>query len=303
VCGEIFVLDIGFPQKLVEEEAQTFSLFQMDEAARLLPVRAAVSHKANHGRVLIIAGSTGKWGAALLCARSASCSGAGFVYVASHEMPNEVLRESPEFLVSTLEDIKDFSVFDAVVIGPGLGVGTKTLEVLERLSATKNLPVLVDADGLTTLAQSQFEIPNHWVLTPHMGEFSRFLEISVDEIEFNRWKALELFRKNCQSIVVLKGFHSQVSSCFEKPKIRIVDSGNSALAKAGSGDVLSGLIGGLIAQGLHSEDAAALGCYIHGRAADLYIRDRGHPATLLISELFHEIPRVFSELDAAKALR
>ncbi len=302
VSGDVFVLDIGFPEELVNEIAKGFSLYQMMDAAFRLPTREQTSHKANHGRVLILAGSPGRWGAALLCARSASRSGTGFVYVASHEMPNEVLQSNPEFLVSTISEIQDFSVFDAIVIGPGLGTGIQTRDVLSKLKSL-NVPVLVDADALTELAASEQAIPENWVLTPHMGEFSRLIQKPVDEIEFNRWQALKYFRARSQATVVLKGFHSQVASWKNFEKVQIVESGNSALAKAGSGDVLSGLIGGFLAQGLSSMDAAALGCYVHGRAADLYIRDRGHPATLLISELFEEIPKVFSELSAARGLR
>jgi len=216
-------------------------------------------------------------------------------------MPSEVLQSSPEFLVSTISEIQDFSVFDSIVIGPGLGTGVRTREILSKLMSL-NVPVLVDADALTELASSGFKIPQNWVLTPHMGEFSRLIHKPVDEIEFNRWQALKTFRAKSQAIVVLKGFHSQVASWEESEKIQIVESGNSALAKAGSGDVLSGLIGGFLAQGLSGTKAAALGCYIHGRAADLYVRDRGHPATLLVSELFEEIPKVFSELSAARGL-
>lgn len=294
-AGDLFVLNIGYPEELVRAEAKTFQLYRGQEAVKDLPVRSNIGHKANHGRVLILAGSSGKWGAAILCGRSASRSGVGFVHVMSTEEPQEVLRQSPEFLCSRWDDSTDLEAFDAIVVGPGLGVNPKTQDILLKLAQTHR-PVVADADALTVLANEQIRIPEHWLITPHMGEFSRFLPLTTDQIEFHRWKALEMFWEQQACAVLMKGFHSQFCRKVPDRQVSIIEAGNSALSKAGSGDVLAGLVGGFLAQGLSLRQASCLGAYVHGRAADLYIRDKGHPATLLVSELFEEIPRVFREL-------
>lgn len=294
-CGRVRVLDIGFPKDIVHEEAKSVFLFTRRQAVRLLPVRSATGNKARFGRVLIIAGREGMEGAGILCASAASRSGAGYVTWAPRE--RVALDEAPpDFLKRTWERLlkEGFRDFDAIAVGPALGIDTPAARLLERLRR-QGAPAVVDADALSWLARTRKKsCPSHWILTPHARELGRLLDEKASVIEGDRQVSARRASLLTGAIVLLKGFHTMVD---DGRVSFIVHSGNSALAKAGSGDVLTGLIAGLRAQGLEPLRAALLGAWIHGACADLWVKKGRTQRTLMASDLPALLGEVFRGLE------
>lgn len=266
--------------------------YALKDAKKDLPKRSLNSHKATYGKVLILAGRDGYWGAGILACKAALKVGCGYVYWGSFKNPQNVVGKIPEVLTLHIGNIKDFKMFDAVLIGPGLGVTSKTLKVLKKL---KNHPcVVVDADALTVFSQSPFEIPKSWILTPHPGEMARLLKTSTKSINSNRQKAVERFRNLYASHLVLKGYKTLVSC---GSHIVEIQSGNESLAKAGSGDVLSGMITSLLAQGLAPLKASCLAAFIHGYVATLWKKNfTSH--SLNPSDVIEILPQVLRGLQS-----
>jgi len=251
-----------------------------------LPTRKKTDNKSQGGRVLIWAGSKTMPGAATLSAKSASRMGAGYVHVSN----SKVLQFFPEAMIW---DKKDLSRFSAVLIGPGMGVNQTTLKALRKLKKT-SIPVVIDADALTVAARYKlFPFPSHWVATPHSGELSRFLNISADEVQKNRQYAIEIAQKKLGCAILLKGFQSLF--CDGK-NIDLIPTGNVALAKGGSGDVLGGMIVGLLAQGCSPREATLLAAYLHGEMADQWIKEKKDHLSLTPSDLIEKIPEALYRL-------
>ncbi|MGZ3743291.1 MAG: NAD(P)H-hydrate dehydratase, partial [Pseudobdellovibrionaceae bacterium] len=272
-CGRIQSLNIGFPTELVKKTADRVFLVGRASARKLLPSRTSTSNKTHFGHLLIVAGSAGMEGAALLAAEAAARMGCGYVSLCSPS-PEIFKKSRPDFLRLSLDGFfkSDLKKYTAVVVGPGLGVNLQTSQILEYL-LKHHRKVLVDADALTVLAQNpSWELPENWLLTPHAGELSRILGVPAKALEEDRLQSVQRAQKNKACLVLLKGFRTVLGAA---KKIYIIGSGNVALAKAGSGDVLSGFIGSLMAQNLPTDKAAALGAYLHGWIADDWLR-RGH---------------------------
>ncbi len=302
--GQICICDIGFPEDLVSRTAATHSVLLKQEAASLLPTRKNISNKSDYGRTVIVAGQKNMWGAAVLSSRSAFRAGSGYVYLLSFDDPSHVVNLTPETMFFYLKDsVQEFSEFrkaTAWVVGPGLGASEKTFNLIEELIRLEVKSVLLDADALTSIAKfkkNNFKLPATWIVTPHTAELSRLTGESVEEIEYDRFVALQHFHKLYDCQILLKGFHSVY---YNGEHFSIINSGNSSLAKAGAGDVLSGIIGGLMAQGFETDSATQLGAFAHGLAADLWVQDDNYVASLLTSELIEWIPKAFKELDNEK---
>lgn len=282
-CGRIRLVDIGFPRELVASQARSVFLIGQKGAKKLLPQRVLTANKTNFGHLLVIGGARGMEGAAQLSAEAAVRMGCGYVTLCTPQKSHG-WRGRPDFLRLSLEAFykSDLQKYTAVVVGPGLGLGPHTWRVLQHLLACHR-KVLVDADALTVLAQKNVsKLPPTWLLTPHAGELSRLLGGRSTELEKNRILSARRGQKCFQSVLLFKGFRSVVAN---SDKCYIIGSGNVALAKAGSGDVLGGFIGSLMAQGLATDRAAVLGAYLHGRIADDWLR-RGHTnRTLMASDL------------------
>lgn len=282
-CGRVHSVDIGFPVKLLQEKAKTVFLIGEASASRLIPSRQTTANKARFGHLLVIAGSKGMEGAALLVSEAAARMGCGYVTLCS--LGSELYRKArPDFLHLPFEDFlkNDLKKYSAVVVGPGLGVGAQSFQVLEHLLKNHS-KVLMDADALTVLAQKPgAKLPGEWLVTPHAGELSRLLGSSAKSLEEDRLQSAERAHKTLGSVVLFKGFRSVVAV---PEKRYIIGSGNVALAKAGSGDVLAGFIGSLMAQGLSTAKAAVLGAYLHGRIADDWLRRAHSTRTLMASDL------------------
>jgi hydroxyethylthiazole kinase-like uncharacterized protein yjeF len=294
--GRLIVLPIGFPRRLVKDVALSTEAVDARLAKKLLPQRAKTANKSNMGHAAIFAGRNGMWGAALLAAISAFRSGAGYVTLASHSDPEAHLAAHPEVLTALIDDevLWKHPRWTAVGVGPGLGVGVETEKTILRLLERGEKKVVLDADALTTLAQMQFrQLPASWILTPHAGELSRLIGVDAKIIEADRFHYAREAANRFGAIVLLKGYRTVIAA---PDKTYIVLSGNSALAKAGTGDVLTGLLTGLLAQGLDSVRAAALGAYVHGRIADDWLASGRHRGALVASDVRDLLPVLLERL-------
>lgn len=293
--GKLRILPIGFPYEALRGIATSHFLFTERLARRYLPARKDTSNKSDHGRLLVVAGSPGLWGAGILASTSAFRVGAGYVTWASHEAPYEVLKEIPEVLTAQVSDVRLWQgPLSAVCVGPGLGSGKATAEIVEKLKRLENVPVVVDADALDACVEHQlFPLPSSWVITPHSGELARILKIHAQDVERDRFRAARAAFDLAKCHVLLKGFRSVIAY---GERCMVVHAGNSALAKAGTGDVLTGMIGGLLAQGLETPQAVATAAYLHGRLADEWVRSGNDKSSLTASDLRVLLPQVVSRL-------
>jgi hydroxyethylthiazole kinase-like uncharacterized protein yjeF len=292
--GKLRVISIGYPYECLRGIATTHFLFNEKLAKRYLPTRKDSANKSNFGRLGVIAGSPGMWGAAMLCAQSAYRIGTGYVVWGLNEVPLKELSSTPEVMTQPLLDLLHDKRVDAFAVGPGLGVTAQTADVIKTLKSMKIEKVVIDADAITAAVKYKlFPFPKSWVITPHAGELARILGCDASKIENDRfWAATEGARvTGCH--VLLKGFRTVLA---EKTRVMTIHSGNSALAKAGTGDVLTGMIGGLLAQGLDTIQAAATASYVHGRMADEWIRSGQDKRSLSASDLRDLLPSLLNRI-------
>jgi len=278
-AGRMFAVEIGFPEIDGDRgPAATWAVLDPEWARAVLPRRSADTHKNEAGPVLVVAGSEGMAGAAVLSGRAALRSGAGYVRVASVPSNRQVIQTAlPEAVWVDRSDAtalgSALEACRAVVVGPGLGTDDAAAEALRTVLAA-GVPAVVDADALNLIAQGGVDLRrsdegSSTIVTPHPGEAARLLGADVADIQADRLGALERLRDATGSVVLLKGSPSLVAGAG-----RVLDpTGSSDLATAGVGDVLAGVIGGLVAQGLDGETAAALGLWLTSTAARL--ADRG----------------------------
>jgi hydroxyethylthiazole kinase-like uncharacterized protein yjeF len=295
--GEVDVVDIGIPSAVGAAVGSDALLSEPGELASWLPHPGPASHKGDWGKILIVGGSPGLTGALALAARAALHSGAGLVRIGLPRSLNAILEEKvteamtiplPEgedgqLLASAAERIlSGFGDWDALVLGPGLGRFPEAERLVMRLLGGWRGPILIDADALNALAAWG---PDSWVprarevraagvaggavLTPHPGEMSRLTGRSIAELCSDPVGQAREWAQRWGVTLVLKGAPSVIAS--PDGEVRVNPTGNSGLATGGSGDVLSGIIGALLGQGLSGVRAATLGCYLHGLAADLAV--------------------------------
>ena len=274
----------------------TQSLFQS-----ALPARSSDAHKGMFGSVAIIGGDTGMVGAVLLAARAALHSGAGRVYaVMLCENAPSVDICQPEIMLRTPVAITQLSQLDCVVIGTGLGQSDTAVELLEYWLA-QNTPLLLDADALNLIA-SHLHLASivisrnaETVITPHVGEAARLLDASAEHIQQNRTESALKLAKSLNATCVLKG--AGTVCAYHDGSWFINTTGNVGLASGGTGDVLSGIIGSLVAQGLTGLDAAKLGVFVHGAAADALVKKGIGPTGLTASEVALEARNIINKLN------
>jgi len=292
LTGDLMVADIGFPDEVVEKQAGNVYLLDAMEAADRTPQRPPDTHKYQCGHLLIIAGSRTYSGAALLAGEAALRSGCGMVTIAVPEGIRNIveaglieaitipLPETPEGTIakSALKILEPhIEAADALAVGPGLARSGETDELVKAIvTGSAGKPIIIDADGINAFASqcdalSQASAPV--IITPHSGELKKLLgreiaTIPIDKIEQSRSIAKEL------NVVLL---HKGAPTIIASPEGEVVVSlhGNSALATAGSGDVLTGLIGGFLAQGAERFDAAGVACFLHGRAGEIASEELG----------------------------
>jgi hydroxyethylthiazole kinase-like uncharacterized protein yjeF len=308
LCGCLEIADIGFAPQAVEELAPAGRFVERSDAMTLIRPRAYNTHKGTYGHPLIIAGGRGKSGAALLVARGALRAGAGLVTAAIPESVATVVAAGQSELMTepmpdsgghfeaqaTIERLQGLTVGKTVLIaGPGMGANAETREIVERLIclATPDRPLLLDADALNVMAPIQPEsfrcARGPVVLTPHPGEMARLLKLSTQEVNADRISSARRLAEATGAGVVLKGARSVIVT--PEREVFVNSSGNPGMGTPGMGDVLAGIIGALLGQGMTAADALKLGVFIHGYAADRLAARIG-PAGFLASELADELP-------------
>ena len=264
-------------------------------------LRNSESHKGDFGHVLVVAGNIGFGGAALLSSKAAIKIGAGLVSLATRsEHLQAALSFAPEVMtkpVDSGQSLENYLDFPTVVcLGPGLGKDYWSEQMiyksLENTHKNKT-PILIDADGLNLLPEfsKKLPLPKKIVLTPHLGEAARLLNTSVEKVKKNRVSAAKRISNKYNSVVVLKSHETLIC---KEDKIYICDKGNPGMATAGMGDVLSGMISGLIAQKLSLFEAACLGVDLHARAGDIY-SEKNNQQSLLPTDIIDLFARVINE--------
>jgi NAD(P)H-hydrate epimerase len=289
-AGAVLVDAIGLPPPLLNGITNGFYTLDHSELAPLLPRRPLVAHKGTQGHLLVVGGALGMTGAPVLAALAALRSGAGLVTIGVRA--GLTLPEKPlEVMVKNWADIR-WEDYDALVVGPGLSTLPDGGELLETILNLEQIPRVLDADALNLLAQR----PKWWkkvkgslVLTPHPGEMARLCGLTAVEVQERRLALVAEKVMEWGVTLVLKGAATLVGSN-EEP-IYINQTGNPALATAGTGDVLAGMIGGFLAQGLRPPAAAVLGVNLHGQAGDLAAAEIG-PTGILAGDLLPRIPQV-----------
>lgn len=269
VIGELEFAGLDVPEVAFEGVAAQARLIGQQRIAAVLPRRSRDAHKGLYGHVLVVGGDHGMGGAARMAAEAAARVGAGLVSIATRSGHCAgMLAARPELMCHGVEQAQELRPLleraSVLVLGPGLGQGAWGRELFEEALQFSG-PVLIDADGLNLLAESPTRQEN-WLLTPHPGEAARLLHTETRVIQENRFDSAARIVERFGGVVVLKGAGSVVRAQGRLPEL--CSTGNPGMASGGMGDVLSGVIGGLLAQGLELAEAAAVGAWVHGAAAD-----------------------------------
>ncbi len=277
-CGKLSFNALGITQSFSQLATPTALLASADRLPAL-PPRPLNTHKGSFGRLLCIGGNQGMHGAIRLSAEAALRSGAGLVKVLCHPESHALVAEGlPELMLAAASDDIEplLNWASCIVIGPGLGQDNwaRTLfDALLKYQMRAEKPMLIDADGLNLLAPpGPSTLPKNCILTPHPGEAGRLLEQSTADIQSDRYQAITSLTEHYQSVVILKGAGSLVSST---QQVFVLEEGNPGMASGGMGDLLSGIVGGLMAQGMDTANSALTGACIHARAGDLCAEKQG----------------------------
>jgi hydroxyethylthiazole kinase-like uncharacterized protein yjeF len=309
-AGAVRVAEIGIPFEVADEEHLSASLLDRDAVMDLFIGRSSEAHKGDFGHLMVIAGSPGKAGAAILAAQGALRTGVGLVSVA---IPNSLVPiiqaqvaeamciASAESIDGTLgigaeaELIKSMRTKSACAIGPGLSTHNETVQAVRNLIPRLTVPAVIDADGLNALAgftDLLNRVKTPLVLTPHPGEMGRLLGVSSDDVQRDRIAVASKFARKHNATVVLKGAATVVST--PHGWVYINSTGNPGMASGGTGDALTGMIGSFLAQGYSASQAACLGVYLHGLAGDLAAQDKGEQS-MIAGDLIERIPQAFKD--------
>jgi NAD(P)H-hydrate epimerase len=289
--GAIQFTDLGVPPEAYEQVAASCQRLELEHLLARLPERRAGDHKGTFGTVLVAGGDYGMAGAAAMAAEAALRCGAGLVRAATRpEHVSALVARTPEVMargvVSGQELQPMLDGVDVLVVGPGLGQSPWSEQLLQTATASGK-PMVLDADGLNLLTRGQIvaeRVRQNWVLTPHPGEAARLLDITTAEVQADRFAAATALQQRYGGVVILKGNGTVVAA---QGQLLLCDYGNPGMASGGMGDVLSGIIGGLMAQGLAPLEAAALAVCLHGAAADTAAEQgqRGLLATDLLAPM------------------
>ena len=291
--------------RVICEDQEIVRTAGKDIYRKMLPDRPEDSNKGTYGRLLVIAGSKGMAGAAYLNAHAAYMTGAGLVRIYTSSDNREILQTLlPEAIVTTYEEYNKEELLslltwaDSVCIGSGLGMSRLSEKILKTVIEYVKVPCLIDADGLNLLAENKNYLnqmaERRFVITPHMKEMSRLTGTPVEELKADRIQILKDFISRYRITCVLKDSRTLIAS--EEKGIRMNLTGNSALAKAGSGDVLAGVISGWMVQEKEAEDAAELGTYIHGLSGDLAKFEKG-VYSVMARDLIEYISKALMKLE------
>ena len=287
-CGKVIFDSLKVPPSIYNVFLPTARRVSLEEDAAGLKPRERTGHKGLYGHLLIIGGDHGMSGAARLAAEAGGRVGAGLISVATRSAHSPFFNLTrPEIMCHGVEDAGDLEALlssaNALTIGPGLGQGEWGAALFQKALEAK-LPMVVDADALNLLSRNPQHY-NNWVLTPHPGEAARLLGCSSKEVQSNRFAAVDELQKRYGGVVVLKGSGTLISNG-EAP-IRLSTYGNPGMGSGGMGDVLAGVIGGLLAQHFAVMDAACVGVTLHGMAADKTAELDGERGTLAMDLMPH----------------
>ncbi len=307
--GRLWQVDISIPPALAREAP--LELAEARELRALLPPRPFGSHKGTFGHLLVLAGAEGKTGAAAMTSEAALRAGAGLVTLGIPASLNDILEvklteamtlplpEAPGARAlggtafAPIQEFLDGKM--SLALGPGIGTHPETRDLVRRLVMEMACPMVIDADGLNNLDGATAglkEAPGPRILTPHPGEMARLVGLTTAEVQARR---LDLARETAAQlgvVLVLKGAQTVVAAPDGRASLN--STGNPALASGGTGDVLTGLIGGFLAQGLSAWDAGRLGVFLHGLAADFFV-NRVSPRGMIAGDLLAVLPQVFAE--------
>lgn len=309
-AGEMTVADISIPEEVIKSFDIKTNLIDEKIISKLIPGRHSDSNKGDYGRALFISGSIGMTGAGCLSAGAALRSGAGLVYLGVPALLTSIYEASLlEALTIPLEDngtgvlvkkslnqiMERVERMSVVAIGPGLSTGSDILEITSTLIKSSKAPLVIDADALNVLAADIKILKERKapvIVTPHPGEMSRLTGISISEIQNNRIEVAREFANKFGVITVLKGARTIIAE--PNGSIYINSTGNSGLSSAGTGDVLTGIIAALIAQGALPLDAAVAGVFLHGLAGDNVAKIKGEHG-MIASDLINELPHTIKK--------
>lgn len=276
-----------------------------------MPKRRIDSHKRDYGHVFVIAGSQGMTGAAYLASQAAILSGSGLVTLAIAKSLNQIMEvKLTEVMTLALPETRDLSLglmaeraildfagkTNVAAVGPGLGRNKETQHLVRNILRKIEKPVVLDADGINAMVGHTDILKSRnrqTILTPHPGEMARLIGEGTEYIQKNREKVAGSVSKDFNCITVLKGYRTVVSN--PQGEVYVNETGNSGMATAGVGDVLTGMIASFTGQGIDPYSAAILGVYLHGRAGDLAAKDVGQ-FSLIASDLLARLPQVLKEV-------
>lgn len=304
--GELSIIDIGIPHFIAKAENLKLSLLEKQTIAALLPAREFTSHKGSYGHLLIAAGSTGKTGAAALCANAAMRCGTGLVTLAVPESVNPIIEPMvtepmtlpmPEKEKGILSDncLNLLQIYlkskHVLALGPGIGTQKDTIELVRHLVTATRIPMVLDADALNCIAENpgilkQKKAPT--ILTPHPGEMARLCGKSTADVQENRLETASTFAADYDTIVILKGAQTIIS--FPNGTSFISPTGNPGMASGGMGDVLTGMVAGFCAQGLSPENASLAGVFLHGLCGDM-LKKQTADVGFLATDMIEMIPK------------
>lgn len=313
VSGVIEIIPIGIPDEFIDSMNLFNELITSEKVFLILPERKPDGHKGDFGRLFVLAGSTGMSGAAVLTSKSAVRSGCGLVKIGSPKTVQPLIAQGCiEAVTQPLPDVakkgalalrglgeikKIIDENDAVIIGPGIGQHHETKELIIRLLLSIEKPAVVDADAINVIAgeiQVLDDTKAELVITPHPGEFQRLSGVNPSSDVHERIDAARKFAIEHQTVLVLKGSPTVVADI--NGTVYVNSTGNNGMATGGSGDVLTGMIGSFLAQGMNAVDAAVAGVYLHGLAGDFAADELGQ-RSLIASDIIDFLPEAFDSVE------
>lgn len=305
--GHWSIVDIGLHPAYIQAPLSSYRYSSIETIRGLLQIRKPFDHKGTYGHGLLIAGSYGMMGAVQLAAKAGLRSGLGLLSLHVPQLGYDILQISvPEAMVladdhpKVISQIPALDAYQAIGIGPGLGQAPATQEALWQLLKKVKQPLVIDADALNILAKNNTWlklIPKNSILTPHPGEFRRLFGKSLDsEKEIQR---LQQMAVKLQTVIVLKGAFTRIAS--PEGVVYFNSTGNPGMAKGGSGDVLTGILTGLMTQGYRALHAALLGVWLHGKAGDLAALKQ-HPIAMKAGDIIAELGAAYSELSDSETI-
>jgi len=312
-CGVVETVPIGVPDDVYAKFEIKENLITPELVERLLPERKADGHKGTFGKLFMVAGSTGLTGAACLAAEASARAGLGLVTLGCPRSLNAILETKlTEVMTYPLPEVgdkgvlakralgeikKELAVRDAAIIGPGIGRHHETFELVHRLVGSLEKPAIIDADGLNAFEKDRTELKGDHptlVLTPHPGEFRRLIEEDLPSDLYDLYDLVRKYSQEYNAVIVLKGSPTVIVN--SDGQLYLNPTGNNGMGTGGTGDVLSGIIGSFLAQGMAPSEAAICAVYIHGLAGDLAAAELGY-RSMIAGDLIDYLPDAFALLE------